>query len=333
MRHVDYFDSFLSNTVNLSKFRLETLERQAEAVYKALRADPELGPRIVAMIRQGSWAHETIVNPVNGKEVDADFLLQMIEESDWAYDPQQYSNAVWKVLHNHPTYASMPHGRKCRCVFVKYANSTHVDVVPYIILRDGRKVIVNRDDNGFENTDPEAFTTWMKEKDSITNRNLRKVIRLMKYLRDHKGSFGGVRSILLTALLGAQVEEYRKVSEPGYYADVPTTLLHVVADLNTYLQANVIKPSVPDPSGSGVTFDHRWTQETYSNFRTRLAAIAADIDDAFHETDPGLSVEKWQGLFGDKFQPPQKPSSGGKFGNDTGAAAVGNSTGRMGRAG
>jgi hypothetical protein len=165
MRHVDYFDSFLSNTVNLSQFRLETLERQANAVYNALKADAELGPRITGMIPQGSWAQETIINPVNSKEVDADFLLQMKEEPDWADDPQQYSNAVWKALHDHRTYSSMPHGRKCRCVFVKYANSTHVDVVPYVILSVGRKVIANRDDNSFENTDPEGFTAWMKEKD------------------------------------------------------------------------------------------------------------------------------------------------------------------------
>jgi Second Messenger Oligonucleotide or Dinucleotide Synthetase domain len=332
MRHVDYFDSFLSNTVNLSQFRLETLERQANAVYNALKADAELGPRITGMIPQGSWAQETIINPVNSKEVDADFLLQMKEEPDWAIDPQQYSNAVWKALHDHRSYSSMPHGRKCRCVFVKYANSTHVDVVPYVILSVGRKVIVNRDDNSFENTDPEGFTAWMKEKDRIANRNLRKVIRLMKFLRDHKGSFDGVRSILLTTLLGQQVKAHKKVFEPGYYSDVPTTLLHVVADLNTYLQSRVLKPSIPDPSGSGVTFDHRWTPETYSNFRTRLNVIATDINDAFHETDPDASIEKWQGLFGDKFQPPKKPSSGGKFGDDV-AAAAGSSTGRVGRAG
>jgi hypothetical protein len=113
-------------------------------------------------VRGRRWADHrrtleaTIINPVNGKEVDADFLLQMKEEPDWANDPQQYSNAVWKALHDHPTYSSMPHGRKCRCVFVKYANSTRVDVVPYVILSVGRKVIINRDDNSFENTDPEG---------------------------------------------------------------------------------------------------------------------------------------------------------------------------------
>jgi hypothetical protein len=335
MKHDDYFDNFLTNTVNLSKFRLETLEGQVDAIYNDLKADPDLGPRIVKKIPQGSWAHETIINPVNGLEVDADFLLQLREEPDWAFDVQQYSNTVWRVLHNHPTYGRMPHGRKCRCVYVEYANSTHVDIVPYIVLADGRKVIVNRDENRFENTDPEGFTAWMKEKDKIATRNLRKVIRLMKYLRDHKGSFNGVKSILLTTLLGEQVQPYKKILDVGYYSDVPTTLLHVVTDLNDYLQANFYKPSVPDPSGSGVTFDHRWSQETYSNFRTRLNVITAQIKAAYDEEDPDDSVKKWQDLFGDKFQPPKTSTSSSKFGTSAAAAgaAVSTSTGRTGRAG
>lgn len=335
MKHQDYFDNFLTNTVNLSKFRLETLEGQANAVYNALKADPVLGPKVVKMIPQGSWAQETIINPVNGREVDADFLLRLKEEPDWAFDPQQYINAVYRVLHNHPKYSGMPHGRKCRCVYVKYANATHVDVVPYIVLADGRKVIVNRDDNQFENTDPEGFTAWMKEKDKIASRNLRKVIRLMKYLRDHKGSFNGVKSILLTTLLGEQVQEYKKVFDVGCYSDVPTTLLNVVTDLDDYLQANFYKPSVADPSRSGVTFDHRWSQETYSNFRTRIHVIAAQIKAAYDEEDPDESVKKWQGLFGDKFQPPKASTSSSKFGATAVAAgaAASTSTGRTGRAG
>ena len=54
----------------------------------------------------------------------------------------------------------------------------------------------------------------------------------MKYLRDHKNSFTGAKSILLTTLLGEQVEEWRKVLDPGYYCDLPTALLHIVTDLD-----------------------------------------------------------------------------------------------------
>ncbi|WP_239311386.1 cyclic GMP-AMP synthase DncV-like nucleotidyltransferase [Frankia sp. Cj3] len=324
MKHTDYFDNFLKNTVNLSQFNLNVLAGRVDAIYAALKADPDLGPRLVKKIPQGSWAQETIISPQNGKPFDADFLVQMKEEPDWS-DVQQYINAVYQVIHHHSIYGNMPHNRKCRCVYVEYANNKmHVDIVPYVILADDRQVIINRDDNTFETTNPSGFTQWMKDKDTIANRKLRKVIRLLKFLRDHKNSFTGTKSILITTLLGEQVEEWKKIGDPGYYSDLPTALLHMVGDLDTWLQARPIKPSIPDPSNPVVTFDHRWTQTTYSYFRARIHAHATEIHDAYHETDEEESVKQWQALFGDKFQAPETSSSSSKFGA---AGAAGGTTG------
>ncbi|MBY8854502.1 hypothetical protein K7G98_42165, partial [Saccharothrix sp. MB29] len=72
-------------------------------------------------------------------------------------------------------------------MYVQYANNAmHVDIVPFVVLSDGTQNIVNRDDNCWERTNPGGFTTWMQGKDKITGGNLRKVIRLLKFLRDHK---------------------------------------------------------------------------------------------------------------------------------------------------
>lgn len=342
MKHTDYFDNFLKNTVNLSRFNLDTLADRVDAIYDALKADPDLGPRIIKKIAQGSWAQETIISPQNGKPFDADFMLQMREEDDWSDDVAQYINAVYKVIHNHSHYGDMPHNRKCRCVYVEYANNKmHVDIVPYVILADGRQVIINRDSEQFETTNPSGFTQWMKDKDKIAERNLRKVIRLLKFLRDHKNSFTGTRSILITTLLGEQVADWKKIADPGYYSDLPTALLHVVSDLDAWLQARPTKPSIADPSNPLVTFDHRWSQETYSYFRDRINVHAAEIQDACDETDEEASVKKWQDLFGDGFQPPATSSESTKFG-DAGAAGGASGTaeppgtsssGRSGRAG
>jgi hypothetical protein len=173
--------------------------------------------------------------PRRQNEFDADFMLDMSENPEWAGNPKTYIDEVYAALHRHSIYGTMPHSRKCRCVRPVYANSMHVDIVPHLNLADGREVIVNRDDNEWELTNPQGFTDWMKNKDSIANGNLRKVIRLMKYLRDHKNSFTGTRSVLLTTLLGEQVTEFRKLADPGYYSNVPTTLVHVVQDVASVL--------------------------------------------------------------------------------------------------
>lgn len=331
MKLTDYFNVLLKDTVNLGQVKLDLLDSRVEAVYKALKADEQIGHLVLGKTPQGSWAHKTIINPVGSNEFDADFMLDMTENPDWADDPKKYIEEVYAALHRHSTYGRMPHSRKCRCVRLVYANSMHLDIVPHLNLADGREVIVNRDDNDWEPTDPQGFTDWMKKKDALAKGNLRKGIRLMKYLRDHKNSFTGTRSILLTTLLGEQVTELRTLLDPGYYSDVPTTLLHVVKDLDAWLQARPTKPSIPDPSGSGVTFDHRWDQATYNYFRDRIHVHAAEIEEAYKEENKEHSIELWQGIFGDGFKAPVTTSSSAKF---PAAATVATSTvGRSGRAG
>ena len=51
----------------------------------------------------------------------------------------------------------------------------------------------------------------VKRRDELTNRHFRKVVRLMKYLKQERGSFNGVRSVVLTTLLGQQVTELRQL--------------------------------------------------------------------------------------------------------------------------
>lgn len=331
MQLADHFDVLLKDTVNLSQFKLDTLNDRVDAVYKALKADAQIGPYIIGKTPQGSWAHRTIINPVGDNEFDADFMLDMEENPDWADSPKTYIDEVYAALHRHSIYSSMPHSRKCRCVRLVYANSMHLDIVPHLNLADGREVIVNRDDNEWEPTNPQGFTDWMKQKDSTANGNLRKVIRLMKYLRDHKNTFTGTRSILLTTLLGEQVTSLRTLLNPGYYSNVPTTLLHVVKDLDDWLQARPMKPSIADPSGSGVTFDHRWEQSTYSYFRDRVHAHAAEIEEAYNEPDKDRSAALWQGIFGDGFKAPTTSSGSLKF--PVAAPEAASTVGRSGRAG
>lgn len=186
MQHADYFDVFLKDTVNLSQFKLDLLSDRVDAIYKALKDDDEIGSLILGKSPQGSWAHRTIISPVGTNEFDADFMLLMEENPDWADSPKTYIEKVYSALHRHSVYKDMPYSRKCRCVRLVYANSMHVDIVPYLTLSNGRQVIVNRDEDEWEDTDPEGFTAWMREKDTLANGNLRKVIRLMKYLRSQE---------------------------------------------------------------------------------------------------------------------------------------------------
>ncbi|MFL0293717.1 SMODS domain-containing nucleotidyltransferase [Mycobacterium sp. SMC-18] len=335
MKHTDYFKNFLDNTVNMPQPKLDLLGQRVDTVYGVLTNDDDLGPLIKKKIPQGSWPQKTIIRPVNGKAFDADFMVQMVENPDWDSDKKKYGDAIYSVLHNTSPYKNMTHGRKCRCVYLNYANDVmHLDIVPFVVRNDGSQWIINRDNNIWERTDTDGFTAWMKAKDTIANKHLREVIRIMKFLRDHKNSFTGTKSILLTTMLGEQVQEWHKIVDNGYYSDVPTALLHIVSDLDDWLQQRPTKPILMDPAGTGTSFDHRWTQETYSYFRDRIHTHASEIRSAYLETDPDKSVRKWQALFGDGFTAPKAARTADKYATlVTGTAVARSAVTLPGRAG
>jgi hypothetical protein len=328
MKLINSFSHFLTETVNLSKAKLDKLESSVDAIYAALRADEEVGGFIESKIPQGSWAHRTIIKPKPGLEFDADVLLEFSEVPAWAEDPGSYRDAVDEALGRHGTYGDMPRERKCRCVRLSYAGDFHVDLVPYIVHADGSETIVNADDNVFEPTSPDGFTAWIGDKDTIAEGNLRKVIRIMKYLRDHKATFSGTRSIILTTLLGERVGASTVAADPGCYADVPTTLVRVVGDLDDWLQARPQRPPIDDPSNSGATFDHRWDDATYGALRDAIHTYARDFRDAYDDPNEDSSLKKWRALFGDGFGPPPAKKLAAAFGAVP--AAVPSRSGRAG---
>lgn len=328
MKHIDHFDTYLRDVVNLPQSRLDQLEGRVNSIYNAIQADDALGHLLSGKTPQGSWAHRTIIRPLEGKEYDADVLVHMEENDNWDDEKAEYIEELYRAL-GRVGYDNRH--RKTRCVRVQYANDCHVDLVPYVTTWTGAH-IVNRSTGQWEETNPEGFTEWMNQRDRITNGNFRKIVRLMKYLRDHKNSFTGTRSIILTTLLGERVSTLTSLQVPTAYANVPTTLVTLVEDLVSWLEGWRSMPPVEDPSSPGTTFEHRWSEESFQYFKTRINVHADQMRAALDETDPDRSLEKWRELFGDRFGKTgaSSPKSPFLIGGVTGPST---SAGRSGRAG
>jgi len=299
MKLTDHFDAFLANKVNLTDSRIAKLDAHVEAVSQFLAArEDAIAVGFNELIPQGSYAHRTIINPVDeNDEFDADVLLDIEEVDDW--DADDYVENLYAAFRSSSIYRDKVN-RKSRCVTVNYAGDFHMDVVPYL-KRHGEHYITNRKENQYERTNPEGFNEWLDEQNRITGGNrLIKAIRLLKYLRDFKNTFT-VKSVILTILLGERVSSTALMADPDHYKDLPTTLLNLMTDLNTYLQANPMMPNIEDPSCPGENFNHRWNQEQYANFRSWIATYTDWAKDAYDEVDREESYCKWRKLFGDKF--------------------------------
>jgi hypothetical protein len=296
---VSYFRHFLVEEVNLSQARVDQLDSRVAAVERALRADAELGALLESFIPQGSYAQRTIIDPTGTHEFDADVLLELVEQADW--EAKDYVERVYAAFRRSSTYRDMVR-RRTRCVVVDYTNEFHIDIVPYL-RRSDAGYITNRHENVYELTSPEGFTERLDEQDRVAGGHLIEVVRLVKYLRDFKQTFS-CPSVILTTLLGNAVNFVRTWGDPKYYSDMPTALKNIVSDLDEYLQANALMPTIADPSCPTETFNHRWDQDRYANFRNKIHDYAAKISAAYDEPDRDDSVALWQGIFGPEFKKP-----------------------------
>jgi hypothetical protein len=294
------FKHFLENTVNLNQSRIDQLEQRVKAITTYLDEHPTLGTLIEGAAPQGSYAHKTIIRPVGNHEFDADLVLIMQEQHGW--QPCDYIEQLYTAFRDSATYAKLA-GRKGRCVTIDYANEFHLDVVPLVLRADGQAYIVNRTDNRFERTNPEGFNAWLDERNRVADGHLVEVIRLLKYLRDHKQTFS-VKSVILTTLLGQVVNDARLLNDPAYYGSMASALYHVTQDLDDYLQANPVMPVIADPSCDGENFNHRWDDAQYANFRDRFHTYTAKIAEAYGEPDEATAIRLWQVVFGSEFKSP-----------------------------
>lgn len=285
------FNLFLRDHVNLNQTRLDLLHTRTSSLDTALEESTLLEDRLDgSLIPQGSFAHGTIIKPLSGNDFDADVLLPMAEQVDW--EPKKYTVELKKALDAVPRYAEKTVLGK-RCVTIQFANSFHIDVVPFVERADGKTYITHRTKNEFLLQDPTEFTRWLKEQNSTANGHLIRVIRLTKWLRDRSSI--DCPSVVLGALLAERVMSLAGVDD---YGNVATTFTALLEDLRDYLDVHAAPPWVDDRIGQNLA--DRLTQTGFENLKSQLKRWARLAREAL-DAEASDSVERWQKLFGDSF--------------------------------
>lgn len=301
MKFAADFDTFLRNQVNLPKRRLVDLDARVNAIRSFLETNGSLSEMFIDVIPTGSWAHRTIIRPVQDHdEFDADILLHMTHDPSWL--AKDYVETVFGAFASSGVYGAKAK-KMTRCVRIDYAGDVHVDVVPYLELGDAY-VVTNwkepPEQGRYEPSNPEAFAGWVDERQRLTLGNFIKVVRLVKYLRDFKQTFS-CKSIILTTLLGETVQPSEEHLAPQLYTDVPTALRTMMRRLADSLPPGM--PAVYDPADTGDDFTERYRYAwNYVNFRKQIVYYADKIDAAFVKGDSAESTRVWREIFGASFR-------------------------------
>jgi hypothetical protein len=298
MKLINHFNTFMTDVVNLNATRVTQLEDSIEALKGVMRAS-DWTPKIKYFAPQGSWAHKTIIKPVENKAFDADLLVFVDPVDGWS--AKVYLSTLRALFANHATYKDKVR-RYSHCITIEYAGERRIDIAPCVVDRGGvtRFEVCNFNTDAFERSEPEKYTKWLVERNGWTGGNsLRKVTRLLKYLRDIKGTFS-CPSVLLTTVLGERITWADSLNTIEF-ADLPTALQTIIGRLDDWLQDNPYVPTVTNPVLTSEVLSVLWDDARYTNFRDKIHTYRTWIDDAYAEPDRDESIGKWQRVFGEDF--------------------------------
>ncbi len=286
------FREFLRDEVNPNRDRLGRLYVGIRGVKRHLETNLKGYQRID---RQGSLGLDTLIKPVrDDDEYDADIQVVIDPTPDW--EPRDYFQALSETLAQNGNYTDKIR-LGTRCVTLEFASNFHLDMVPRI-TKDGTHLICNRATNCFEPTDGTGFRDWFSDKSRITKVNLKRVVRLLKYLRDRQDNYVA-KSILLTTLAGNTIRSSDRGKES--VRTVANTLTTVLTRMDRYLQKNPTMPRIENPALSSEDFNRHWDQDRYSYFRNRVHSHTAIAQKALASPTIEDSIRLWRRLFGEVF--------------------------------
>jgi len=297
MKLVDELKKFMNETVNLNQTRIALLESRVETM-KTYLSDSDWGPSISMFLEQGSWAHDTIIRPVDGGEFDADLLVKVRPVDGWS--AAQYVKELGRVFRESSRYKHKVQVYDF-CVTITYADECKIDIAPLVMNREeqGKLEVCDKREDAFRESRPIEYTDWIRNKNRYSgNNSFRKATRLIKYIRDIKKRFS-CQSVLLTTLIGHRIEWWDK--DTGAFSDTPTALQTVMARLDDWLQERPEKPKVPNPALETEDFAELWNDTQYANFRNFVHKYRGWIDEAMAAVTREDSIAKWRRIFGDDF--------------------------------
>ena len=286
------FREFLRDEVNLNQDRLRRLHTSVRDVNRYLRGRL---PGYQRIDRQGSYGLDTLIRPVRDDgEYDADIQVVMNPNPNWK--ARDYLQALGDTLAQNSNYADKIELRT-RCVTLTYARQFHLDVVPRITEGESHH-ICNQNTNCFEPTDGTGYRDWFSDKSRITRVNLKRTVRLLKYIRDRQDNYVA-RSIVLTTLAGNAIYPSDRGTEP--VRTIANTLTTVLTRMDGYLQQHPTTPRIQNPVLSSEDFNRHWNQGRYDYFRERIHAHAKTAGEALASPSVEDSIRIWRRLFGERF--------------------------------
>lgn len=193
--HKEYIK--FNKTIKLTSARKEKLKKSRKAIKKKIRKwfkenkPKELQPKFWG---QGSFDHNTIINPIPEKDesgnkllkYDLDYGTYFIEHEDEDNKKaiETWHNWVYTSVEDH---TDTPPKKKTTCIRVIFSDGHHIDLPIYYRKNEETPELAHKS-KGWLESDPKAFTDWVIKKKTDQTIKIVRYLKGWKNYREHKNT-------------------------------------------------------------------------------------------------------------------------------------------------
>lgn len=287
-------NSFLSK-ITLEPDKKEHLRVSRDRLRKKIKKKlQEKGAKNIRFRGQGSYAHGTLIAPLDG-DYDIDDGVYM-DLSGFEKEP------ATTTIHNWIKEAAKGHTKenpmdKEACVRAIFKADYHVDLPAYKTEKEEGQndtYYLAKKIAGWEESNPKGMTYWFKEKVKEHTEQVRRIVKYFKAWKDYRNSKTSTKlpnGLTLTILA---CEEF--MSDPRDDIAFCETARNILSRLGDDDNDTINKPYEPTENMrdylSDTQFDH---------FLSELRQLIDTGEDADDEESQSKAANKWQAVLGDRF--------------------------------
>jgi len=248
---------------------------------------------------QGSFPLQTNLNPIKTKDSDGEIIEAYdLDDGVYIFCPEKDRLTV-DSYHSRITKAVQGHAKgesdKTTCVRVIYTDGHHIDLPIYWLEKEGDTPKLAHKSKGFIESDPQAFSYWVKEKlrfaDQKQSGQLLRLIRYAKAWKNYREyancSLKLPSGFVLTILF---CQEY--VPSESDDTSLRLTLERIYSTLKNKYECK--RPTTPTDED----LLEKYSKESFLPELKKFWDFANDADGSDCEKE---SSEIWRKCFGDRF--------------------------------
>lgn len=234
---------------------------------------------------QGSFAMDTIINPLSGEyDIDDGIYFKGDKSSTDRETPATFHKWIFDAVNGHTDETI----DKNTCVRVVYSDGHHIDLPIYYEQTGGHKPQLAHKRDSWIDSDPVEFTEWFKNKLDSDSQLLR-IVRYLKGWCDYRS--GDMPSGLIMTILSAN----------SYVSDTrdDVATYKTIKAIKDTLNASFVCYRPTTPRFVDLLSDFSETRK--SNFLNALDSFVTSAKQAIDEPNQKDACKKWQKHLGDRF--------------------------------